>query len=174
MARQVYLRNYFNRFPDFHYDETKETISQFKRLSRQQQWSQDERDDERDQLRTALVMQFNDSYGEDDEDIQGWQKLCQAINLDHTPESVTECKQLFELIHVNLVDLVDTQGTGHTVDTFPTEVALATYTKDTSKFFPRQHAKAGGLLRLLLRHIMNPGARDFGKSNPKKRGPRRR
>lgn len=95
---QVYLRNYFNRFPDFHYDETKETISQFKRLSRQQQWSQDERDDERDQLRTALVMQFNDSYGEDDEDIQGWQKLCQAINLDHTPESVTECKQVCSCI----------------------------------------------------------------------------
>jgi hypothetical protein len=56
-------------------------------------------------------------------------------------------------IHVNLVDLVDVGRTGIPVTVYPNVVELAEYTIDTGKIFPREHAKAGGLLALLLRRI---------------------
>lgn len=54
------------------------------------------------------------------------------------------------------MDLVDAQGTGAHVATYPTEIALAKYTKKTRKIFPRENAQAGGLLKFLLRQIMHP------------------
>jgi len=60
--------------------------------------------------------------------------------------------------HVNLVDLVDAPRTGQPVPVFKSEFELSDYTIDSEKFFPRANAYAGGLLRLLLRHILNPGA----------------
>ncbi len=58
--------------------------------------------------------------------------------------------------HVNIVDLVDTQRTSKRVKVFPNALELSMYTKDTEKYFPRENAYAGGLLRYLLRQIMNP------------------
>lgn len=57
---------------------------------------------------------------------------------------------------VNIVDLVDTPTTQEPVVHFETERALSEYTKSTGKFFPAESAYAGGLLKFLLRRIMNP------------------
>lgn len=56
--------------------------------------------------------------------------------------------------HVNLVDLVDTRGTGRPVKVFNSLKKLQDYTIRTEKFFPKEDAKAGGLLRYLLREIL--------------------
>lgn len=56
-------------------------------------------------------------------------------------------------VHVNIVDLVDTNRTGVELQKFPNVVALRTYTKATGKIFPREHAYAGGMLKYLLREI---------------------
>ena len=65
--------------------------------------------------------------------------------------------QHFRRVNVNIVDLVDTKGTGKRVPTYKTVDELADYTKATKKFFPREHVAAGGLLRLLLRQILASG-----------------
>lgn len=66
-------------------------------------------------------------------------------------------------MHVNLVDLVDSFGTREKARIFPTVVDLSKYTIAHKKFFPRDNAHAGSLLRFLLRHILNPElARDEG------------
>lgn len=57
--------------------------------------------------------------------------------------------------YVNIVDLVDARGT-RVITKFPSEKALSIYTIETRKFFPRENAYAGGLLRALLRRILNP------------------
>ena len=54
------------------------------------------------------------------------------------------------------MDLVDVFDTDDIVTVFPTVQALSTYTKDTGKYFPRDHIAAGSLLRYLLRQILNP------------------
>ena len=63
--------------------------------------------------------------------------------------------QLVTDVHVNLVDLVDAGGT-QIVTMFPSEKALSMYTLKTRKIFPRRNVHAGGLLRVLLRRILNP------------------
>ena len=56
--------------------------------------------------------------------------------------------------HVNLVDLV--QGSKVEVRIFNTEKQLSEYTKETKKYFPKEEAKDGGVLRALRRHITAP------------------
>jgi hypothetical protein len=57
---------------------------------------------------------------------------------------------------VNIVDLVDARGDPSAVRIFPSVQQLSAYTKKTQKFFPSNDAKAGGLLRKLLRQILFP------------------
>ncbi len=57
--------------------------------------------------------------------------------------------------YVNLVDLVDTGKTGRCVTQFPTLDELQDYTIATGKFFPKESAYAGGVLKFLLREILN-------------------
>jgi hypothetical protein len=56
---------------------------------------------------------------------------------------------------VNLVDLVDTPRTGAAVKVFPTLEKLQNYTIEHRKYFPKEDAYAGGLLRFLLREILH-------------------
>ena len=58
--------------------------------------------------------------------------------------------------HVNIVDLVETENTGQPVKVFRSELALSQYTKKYGKFFPKENAYAGGLLKFLLRKILDP------------------
>lgn len=80
--------------------------------------------------------------------------------------------------HVNLVDLADTDidelalNTSQPITTFETEIALSEYTLETEKFMS-QKAVTGGVLRALLREILDPpadgGRRDaFGRFKTQK------
>jgi hypothetical protein len=53
------------------------------------------------------------------------------------------------------------------VQIFETEGALSEYTKETEKFFPKESAVDGGVLRALRRHILSP--RDHGGTVSKRR-----
>jgi hypothetical protein len=55
-------------------------------------------------------------------------------------------------IHVNLVDLIDSSV--HEVELFSTLDELRDYTIETGKFFPKESAYAGGVLKFLLREIL--------------------
>jgi len=70
--------------------------------------------------------------------------------------------------HVNLVDLV--HGSKEDVRIFRTEKELSKYTRGTKKFFPREKAIDGGVLRALRRHILSPrdGPGISGRNNRKK------
>lgn len=69
----------------------------------------------------------------------------------------TDGSQVIERTHVNLVDLLTSQGPQE-VRKFPSEIALSRYTKATKRIFPSNHLEAGSLLRTLLRQIMHPRA----------------
>jgi hypothetical protein len=57
--------------------------------------------------------------------------------------------------HVNLVDLVH-QESRENIQIFKSEKELSEYTHETEKFFPKESAVDGGVLRALRRHILNP------------------
>ncbi len=67
--------------------------------------------------------------------------------------------------HVNLVDLVE--GDKKEVHIFRTEKELSEYTRETGKFFPKEDAADGGVLRALRRHILAP--RDDAPRNKRSR-----
>jgi hypothetical protein len=75
--------------------------------------------------------------------------------------------------HVNIVDLVDTPNTGQRVKVFDSVQQLSAYTKDSGKYFPKENAYAGGVLKFLLREILNPPAARTGRTRGgRKRGRR--
>ncbi|KAG1731818.1 uncharacterized protein EDB91DRAFT_1058460, partial [Suillus paluster] len=104
----------------------------------------------------ALVQQFNYIYGTDADDLASWRTLCQLVHVSPIPDTLKSCREAVKATHVNIVDLVDTKVTGTTVTVFVSEVQLSECTIKTGKFFPRDDAYAGGLLRYLLRRIINP------------------
>ena len=56
---------------------------------------------------------------------------------------------------MNIVDLLDTD-THRPVVVFASEKELSDYTIDSGKYFPKENAYAGGVLKFLLRQILNP------------------
>jgi len=120
-----------------------------------------EKDDEekataREGFRDAVTKQFNSEYGTDENDISAWWNLCRVLEIVPIPEDLYACRDVVRSTHVNLIDLVDLRRTGQTVQVFDSEEALSIYTIGEGKFFPKENAYAGGLLRFLLRKILNP------------------
>jgi hypothetical protein len=70
--------------------------------------------------------------------------------------------------HVNLIDLVDTPRTGNEVRVFGSLKKLQDYTIANKKYFPKEDAYAGGLLRFLLREINRPYEGELGQRHRRK------
>lgn len=60
------------------------------------------------------------------------------------------------------MDLVDPTSQGR-VEVFDSVKALSEYTKTSGKFFPKENAYAGGVLKFLLRQIMRPPGEGNGR-----------
>ncbi|CAE6336613.1 unnamed protein product [Rhizoctonia solani] len=162
-----HLVAFFAQYPAFTYDPTRPVLSELKRMKRILKWDNKtwQSSGALGGLRHALVLQFNLTYGTDQNDLASWQNLCRAMDVTNIPEKLSDCKKLVDTIYVNLVDLVDMPNTGKKAKLFKTEGELSTYTKNSKKVFPREDARAGGLLKHLLRCIVNP--RRGGKTKAK-------
>lgn len=120
-----------------------------------------------------MADQFGRKYGVDMDDLGAWQRLCERLGVNPTPDVLEEAREVstvnFCLVdvedlalmttlqivfntHVNLVELVD-EGK---VRKFPTEKALSNYSKRKGKIFPRSSLAAGDILTALLRYINFP------------------
>ena len=82
--------------------------------------------------------------------LEGCEPWCNGSDIRNPHTLVSS--QAVKSKHINLVDLVY-----HTdkVQMFPSVKALAKYSIENEKIFPKNLAKAGGILRYLLRHIIN-------------------
>ncbi|KAG2354028.1 hypothetical protein BDR07DRAFT_1454263 [Suillus spraguei] len=154
------LDDFFATYPKFKYNSSASAPLEFYRMCDEFGWDKDKKNKEREEahcnFKDALVQQFNDIYGTDVNDLTSWRTLCQIVRVSPIPDTLESCREAVKATHVNIVDLVDTESTGESVTVFASEVDLSEYTKATGKFFPRDNAYAGGLLRYLLRRIMNP------------------
>jgi len=105
-------------------------------------------------FKTAMVHQFNTLYGTDVNDIESWRKLCLALDVT-PPEGLQACRKAVRKLHVNLVDLIEDESVNAPVTIFKSLDELREYTIETAKYFPKESAYAGGVLRYLLREILN-------------------
>ncbi|KAF9218748.1 hypothetical protein BS17DRAFT_665062, partial [Gyrodon lividus] len=142
--------------PGFSYRAERSAHENFARLCKVSGWAEnsDERRDAREGFKDALVQQFNSIYGTDGNDLTVWQNLCSVIGIEPVPNDIDECRKVVWDAHVNIVDLIETVRTGKQVRRFDSLAALAEYTKRTDKFFPKENAYQGGLLKELLREII--------------------
>ncbi|KAI0071287.1 hypothetical protein K474DRAFT_1607161, partial [Panus rudis PR-1116 ss-1] len=113
----------------------------------------EEREEAYELFKRALVQQFNEIYGMDENNITCWQYLCEILRVDPIPSTLEECMDAIRDVYVNLVDLVDTHRTGERVEVFGSLQELREYTWRTRKFFPLHDALSGGILKYLLRKI---------------------
>ncbi|KIK64218.1 hypothetical protein GYMLUDRAFT_196081 [Collybiopsis luxurians FD-317 M1] len=153
------IETFFSQYPEYDYDPTRETMTQFQQLCRFKGWNRDPEDPEKKEalegVRGAIAQQFNAFYGSDENDLNAWHNLYRVLRAEDIPDSVEVCKKDIRGIHVNIWDLVDysLHGSSLPPKLFPTPEALAAYTRKSRKIYPRGNAKAGGLLRFLLRVI---------------------
>ncbi|KAG8707084.1 hypothetical protein FRC08_000711 [Ceratobasidium sp. 394] len=163
-----HLKAFFANYPHFNYDPSRPIMDEFYRMC-DRTWSRredPEREVARNGLRDALTRQFNDIYGTDERSLEAWKKLCVVLQLWNIPDELHACRELVRSTYVNIVDVVDTSVTKIRVRHFESEMELSEYTTRTGKYFPKENAYAGGLLKFLLRHIVIPGS---GKAHPSQR-----
>ena len=177
LGSETPLESFFSEYSDFQYEPSNSPKVEFYRLCDLYGWGKDDwkRRDARRAFNTALKEEFDVLYGLDEHDIKNWHKLCHVLRIDPVPDTLQECRavsyrssdplcpwstkasssiQAVVTKHVNLVDLV--HGSKKQVTIFKTEKELSEYTKANEKYFPREEAKDGGVLRALRRHIMRP------------------
>ncbi|KAK7686019.1 hypothetical protein QCA50_010830 [Cerrena zonata] len=149
------IEDFFAQFSDFDFDPSQHVTLEFNRLAESRQWGKERRRAQYRQLQDALVGEFNHQYGRDEGKLAAWQALCEEVGIDPIPTTITQCRKALANVHVNLVDLVDARRRGRRGDVkvYETVQQLRKYTRKTGKYFPRQVAKAGGVLRGLLRRM---------------------
>ncbi|KAI9892860.1 MAG: hypothetical protein M1814_001019 [Vezdaea aestivalis] len=160
---------FFAQFPQFDYQTNASSSKEFYRICDQFGWERDDTDrqEAHDGFKVELVQTFNNLFGTDEKDLQSWQEIYVALDISPPPQNIPKAKRTLKKKFINLVDLVDTQKTGKSVEQFQSLDELRDYTIKTGKFSPRDSAYAGGLLKFLLREIL-------GSYAGRKRGSKRR
>ncbi|KAL0638245.1 hypothetical protein Q9L58_002701 [Maublancomyces gigas] len=150
------MNDFFSQYTsrNFTRDPTIGLTQEFDRLALANRWRRRTVSRKRCEFRTAMVEEFNLRYGIDDRSLASWQNLCRVFGIQVVPESISKCKQSIRSIHVNLVDMIELKNNGGPVRVFRHLNSLRQYTKETGKWFPKGEAKAGGILKHLLRTQM--------------------
>jgi hypothetical protein len=87
---------FFAGYPDFDYEPTNEVWSEYLGLIHHYGWkakSQKEKEANA-AFRIALVKQFGSIYGTDDNKLEVLQRLCEKLDIDVIPTSITACKKV--------------------------------------------------------------------------------
>jgi hypothetical protein len=166
------LKRFFSQYSKFQYQPRNSPINEFKRLCKEYQWEQAKAEEKaaHHEFKLAMIKEFNSLYGSNEKNINNWYKLCHVLRIDPVPNAIKECRavsaplrgrfdfhissQIVLKKHVNLVDLVG--GFSEDIQIFKSEKELSRYTMETEKFFPKESAADGGVLRALRRHILAP------------------
>jgi hypothetical protein len=172
------LKDFFSQYSNFQFQPSNSPVAEFRRLCDTYEWKRDspEKKIAHTEFSIAMKKEFSNLYGSDEKDIRNWHRLCYVLRIDPVPETLQKCRTvscnssyypglalrklflpLLQAVlqkHVNLVDLVE--GHKNEVQIFKTEKELSDYTRETGKFFPKEDAVDGGVLRALRRHILVP------------------
>ena len=88
---------FFARFspsPTFTYDDTNAPTAEFSRLCEARQWSSKIYKRRKDAFQTAMVLQFNQIYGTNENDIHAWQAIAVKLGKKRIPDTLTECRKV--------------------------------------------------------------------------------
>jgi hypothetical protein len=191
---------FFASFPTFQYRRHASSPQEFRRMCQFFGWRKDsndmypvERQEASANFRVAMVRTFNQKFGQGVEVKRAWLFLCTVIGVEPMPNTIEDMKGVSQAVqsamedykpqtqtnasqavldtHINSSDLLDSVRTGSPVRIFATHADLVNYTRSQGRYFPKEDAYAGGLLKYLLREIDNTyhGRRGKKLSRGKKR-----
>ncbi|KAK2592853.1 hypothetical protein QQS21_009456 [Conoideocrella luteorostrata] len=146
---------FFERYPRFNHSPTNEAWSEYHRMVHSLGWKEKSKREKvaRKRFRVAVVEQFGQMYGTDENNLNSLQRLSEKLHISPVPDSIKSCKKAIEKVHVNIMDFVDSERTGDPVVTFKNPKRFREYTVATGKIFPKKEAKESSLLRYLLRQV---------------------
>lgn len=93
------IQAFFDAYPLFDYDSANDPQSEWRRLCEEHlDIDPDDNDiyevrETKRKLRTAMVRQFNATFGEDADDLDAWQALCRKVDIS-VPDTLEECQQV--------------------------------------------------------------------------------
>ncbi|CAL1699400.1 unnamed protein product [Somion occarium] len=128
------IYDFFAPYPEFDYDASKPVMPEFERLCAVRSWGPKKRRKVYHRLQDGL-------------------SLCEEVRISPIPSSIKQCRKALARVHVNLYDLIDARRLGKRVKVFRSLPEMRNYTLQTGRIFPKDRAKAGGVLRALLREI---------------------
>lgn len=151
------IDTFFAQYPGFAYSREQQIHAEFYRMCDNFGWHKNEPERERAQelFRIAVIQAFNSTVGSNANDLASWQRICRCLRISPIPNGLRNARQAVVQTHVNLIDLLQSIRTGSPVETFSTLEDLRAYTIESGKYFPKEEAYEGGLLRFLLREIHN-------------------
>ncbi|KAF8527563.1 hypothetical protein BU17DRAFT_39287 [Hysterangium stoloniferum] len=160
MAKRGPIEAFFANYVRFDYDSSNSFPEEFERLAEARRWGRNGKPRAKAYrlLQTAATEQFNLIYGTNVNDINVWQSFCVLLQINLVPDTISACRKKVKGVFVNIVDLVDATISRKPINRFPSERALSEYTLN-GRIFPLDRAKAGGVLRYLLRQISAPSGR---------------
>ncbi|OCL06371.1 hypothetical protein AOQ84DRAFT_276940, partial [Glonium stellatum] len=146
------LNKFFLSYSAFEHNKLNSSAQEFQRLRRSCGWRRWDPEGDRAwaDFRQALVKEFNWLFGTEPTDLLAWQTMCQFAGTIGKTDTCDNCYLALKSQNFSLVDLIDTRrrGTG-VVQVFGSKESLSEYIKETASYFPRNHPKAGNLLRKL-------------------------
>ncbi|EME38511.1 hypothetical protein DOTSEDRAFT_161497, partial [Dothistroma septosporum NZE10] len=104
---------------------------------------------EAQEFRIASAVTHFAQYDSFPSKLLGWQALCRDIGVEEGP-SITKCKKSIAAVYINIFDFV---AQGKAARHWPSLRALAKYSQESGRVFPKKKAKSETVLRVLLRHL---------------------
>ncbi|KAI0430073.1 hypothetical protein F5Y09DRAFT_242145 [Xylaria sp. FL1042] len=87
-------------------------------------------------------------------ELEDWQRLMKDLGFEEEFPSKAKCRQALKTVWVNIHDFLQAVKKGEPVRRFPSQRALAQYTRTNHKFYPKKNIPKGSPLRQLLAHIV--------------------
>lgn len=113
------MREFFDQYPSFKYNQSRPMISEFHRMCWQFKWFKKNKSSEKDEkgisttenetdekpkssekdkahkaFKIALTQQFNDYYGTKNGNILAWQNLCRRLEVKPIPKELQACRDV--------------------------------------------------------------------------------
>jgi len=102
------LAAFFALYGPFRYDRDTSSHDEYRRLcaffrwpTRKQQYHHAKRDEAWEGFRIAMVKAFNVTFGDDENDVEAWGRMCVLVGMEHIPDTLVarrEVRKLFSLI----------------------------------------------------------------------------
>jgi hypothetical protein len=146
------IDQYFARFRRFRYTRTADwrQLHPFNALARQQRWTEERRDIEFRLLQEAWTGVVESEF--EGSSLDHYKRVCEDLNIDPIPESITKCKKKLRKVFVNIVDLMQYRLNGRRGEKprrFKSLRGLKEYSFNCNKYYSKERAKAEMLRELL-------------------------